>query len=51
MIALRYGLDMPVAEIAKNLGLSIGGTKASLAKARKSLASLLGTPEGEWVDE
>lgn len=46
VIALHYGLDMSVAEIARSLGLTVGGTKASLAKARKSLAAVLGTPEG-----
>ena len=45
VVALHYGLDMSVVEIARSLGLTVGGTKASLAKARKSLAAVLGTPE------
>jgi RNA polymerase sigma-70 factor (ECF subfamily) len=46
VIALRYGLDMSIADIAQALGISEGGTKDSLSKARRNLASALVLDEG-----
>lgn len=46
VVALRYGLDLPLTEIAHVLGLTVGGTKASLAKARRAVARSLGV-QGE----
>lgn len=46
MVALRYGLDMSIVDIAEALGLSEGGTKASLSKARRNLGRALTTDEG-----
>jgi RNA polymerase sigma factor (sigma-70 family) len=46
VIALRYGLDMSIADIAEVLGISEGGTKASLSKARRNLAGALMLDEG-----
>jgi RNA polymerase sigma factor (sigma-70 family) len=51
VIALRYGLDMSLVDMADCLGISVGGTKASLAKAKRSLAELLGVPEGSGDNE
>ena len=38
---LRYVADLPVSEIANALGITEGGTSASLTKARQRLAELL----------
>jgi RNA polymerase sigma factor (sigma-70 family) len=46
VIALRYGLDMSISDIAHALGISEGGTKASLSKARRNLARALLLDEG-----
>jgi RNA polymerase sigma factor (sigma-70 family) len=46
VVALRYGLDMSIVDIARMLGLSEGGTKASLSKARRNLARALTIDEG-----
>jgi RNA polymerase sigma factor (sigma-70 family) len=46
VVGLRYGLDLPIAEIAETLGISEGGAKSSLAKARRALAVHLGEQEG-----
>jgi RNA polymerase sigma factor (sigma-70 family) len=46
VVALRYGLDMSIVDIAEALGLSEGGTKASLSKARRNLARALTIDEG-----
>jgi RNA polymerase sigma-70 factor (ECF subfamily) len=47
VIALYYGLDLPVAEIARTIGRSEGAVKASLFKARATLATALGASGGE----
>jgi RNA polymerase sigma-70 factor (ECF subfamily) len=47
VIALYYGLDLPLAEIARTLGRSEGTVKANLFKARSALAANLGAIEGE----
>ena len=47
VIALYYGLDLPVAEIARTIGRSDGAVKATLFKARAALAAALGTSGGE----
>jgi RNA polymerase sigma-70 factor (ECF subfamily) len=43
VVALHYAADMSVAEIGAMFGISEGSVKASLSKARDSLARRLGT--------
>ncbi len=50
-VALYYGLDLSVAEVAVALGITEGGTKALLAKARASLSRTLGGDHEETEDE
>jgi len=45
--ALRYVYDMPVAEIAATLGTTDGTIKQHLTRARRSLATTLGTTSRE----
>lgn len=48
VVVLHYLLDLPVAEVALVLGLSEGGAKHALFRARASLApALVETPEVE----
>jgi RNA polymerase sigma-70 factor, ECF subfamily len=46
VVALYYGLDLSVSEIASSLRRSEGTVKATLFKARKVLQATLGSPEG-----
>lgn len=47
VVALHYGLDLPIAEIANQLGIAGGTVKATLHRARRLLARELGiTDEG-----
>lgn len=41
VVILYYLLDLPVAEVAEWLGLSAGGVKHALFRARRSLADVL----------
>lgn len=41
VVALYYGLDLPVAAVAADLGIAPGTVKATLAQARDRLAALL----------
>ena len=45
VVVLHYLLDLPVAEVAALLGLSAGGVKHALYRARHSLAGALATEE------
>jgi RNA polymerase sigma-70 factor (ECF subfamily) len=45
VVVLHYLLDLPVAEVAALLGLSAGGVKHALFRARASLARALTTEE------
>jgi RNA polymerase sigma-70 factor, ECF subfamily len=47
VVALRYVVDAPVAEIAQTLGMAEGTVKAQLYRARQTLATRL---EGAWED-
>lgn len=47
VIALYYGFDLPVAEIARTIGRTEGAVKASLFRARTALATALGASGGE----
>jgi RNA polymerase sigma-70 factor (sigma-E family) len=40
-VVLRYYVDLPEAEIAATLGVSVGTVKSQLAKARRQLAKVL----------
>ena len=51
VVALRYGLDLSIADIAETLGISEGGTKAALSKARSTLARSLTLDEGVENDD
>jgi RNA polymerase sigma factor (sigma-70 family) len=51
VVALRYGLDLTIAEAAEVLGISDGGTRALLAKARRSLAKTCQLPDEGGDDE
>jgi RNA polymerase sigma-70 factor (sigma-E family) len=44
VVALHYAADMSLAEIGQMFGISEGSVKASLSKARASLARKLGAP-------
>jgi RNA polymerase sigma factor (sigma-70 family) len=46
VVALYYGLDLSVSEIASSLRRSEGTVKATLFKARKVLQATLGSPDG-----
>jgi RNA polymerase sigma-70 factor (ECF subfamily) len=41
VVALHYGLDLPIAEIAAQLGIAEGTVKATLHKSRRLLAAEL----------
>ena len=43
VLALHYGLDLQVAEVAEQLGVAAGTVKATLHQARAALADQLGT--------
>lgn len=45
VIALRYWADLPLAECASEMGISLGSVKQHLARAHRNLAAEL-TPEG-----
>jgi RNA polymerase sigma-70 factor, ECF subfamily len=51
IIALYYGLDLSISEIASSLHRSDGTVKTTLFKARKSLEAALGHPDGGDHDE
>lgn len=46
VVALYYGLDLSVSDIAASLGRTEGAVKSSLFKARKNLEAKLGRPDG-----
>jgi DNA-binding NarL/FixJ family response regulator len=48
VVALRYVVDAPVAEIAQTLGVAEGTVKAQLHRARQTLAARLATA---WEDD
>lgn len=51
LIALRYGADLTVREIAELLGLRTNTVEVALHRARSRLAAKLGTPsEDDWPD-
>ena len=45
VLVLHYYLGLPVADIAQRLSLTEGTVKTTLYRARRALASQLGTPE------
>ena len=45
VVVLHYLLDLPVSEVAEWLGLSPGGVKHALFRARRSLARVLSSEE------
>jgi RNA polymerase sigma-70 factor, ECF subfamily len=45
VVVLHYLLDLPVREVAEWLGLSPGGVKHALFRARQSLADVLTSEE------
>jgi len=45
-VALHYALDLPVLEVADAMGCSEGSVKVHLARARTTLARVVGTDEG-----
>jgi RNA polymerase sigma-70 factor (ECF subfamily) len=47
VVVLHYLLDLPVAEVAELLGLSAGGVKHALFRARASLARVLAVVDQE----
>ena len=48
-ITLHHLLDLPVAEVAAQTGVSVNTVKARLVRGRKTLATLLGRePSGEY---
>ena len=51
IVALYYGLDLSISEIALSLRRSEGTVKTTLFKARKSLAAALGQSDGGDQDE
>lgn len=49
VIALHYIADLPVAEIADTLQVSVGTVKSRLSRARTALAALLGENHAETI--
>ena len=49
VVVLHYLLDLPVAEVAELLGLSAGGVKHALFRARRSLAVALAVVDQEVI--
>lgn len=49
-IALYHLVGMPVAEVARELGVPVGTVKARLSRGRSALAGLLAEPELEVTD-
>ena len=49
VVVLYYLLDLPVAEVAELLGLSAGGVKHALFRARRSLAGALAVIDQEVI--
>jgi RNA polymerase sigma-70 factor (ECF subfamily) len=49
VVVLHYLLDLPVAEVAELLGLSAGGVKHALCRARRSLAGALAVVDQEVI--
>jgi RNA polymerase sigma-70 factor (ECF subfamily) len=49
VVVLHYLLDLPVAEVAELLGLSTGGVKHALFRARRSLADALAIVDQEVI--
>ncbi len=47
VVALFYGLDLPIADVATQLGIAEGTVKATLHRARQLLADELHTPADE----
>lgn len=47
VVVLHYLMDLPVAEVAELLGLSVGGVKHALFRGRRSLASALAVVDQE----
>jgi RNA polymerase sigma-70 factor, ECF subfamily len=50
VVVLHYFLDLPVDDIAAQLGVSAGTVKTSLHRARTALAVVLGDPNDEVFD-
>lgn len=50
VVALHYGLDLPIAEIAKQLGIADGTVKATLHKSRRLLADKLDHTDPNLAD-
>jgi RNA polymerase sigma-70 factor (ECF subfamily) len=51
VVALRYGLDLGLADIAAQLGIAEGTVKATLHQTRTILAEMLGTPAPGATDD
>lgn len=49
VVVLHYLVDLPVAEVAELLGLSAGGVKHALFRARRSLAGALAVIDQEVI--
>lgn len=49
VVVLHYLLDLPVAEVAREMRMTDGAVKATLYRARRSLAHVVGEPESEEV--
>ncbi len=47
VVVLRYLLDLPEAEVAADLGISVGTVKSTASRALAQLRSVLGSQDGE----
>jgi RNA polymerase sigma-70 factor (ECF subfamily) len=46
-LVLHHILDLPLADIARQIGAPVGTVKARLTRGRRAMAALLGTEIGE----
>jgi RNA polymerase sigma-70 factor, ECF subfamily len=46
VLALHYLMDLPITDVATEVGVTVGTVKSQLARGRAALAAVLGVPAG-----